>query len=126
MSLNNKWKLSESAKILCRELRKNATPAEEIFWQKVRNKRFEGKKFRRQYPVFHDITGTETFFIADYYCPEEKLIVELDGRYHQYKLEEDENRTEILNQLGLRVIRFKNEEVINDIEKVLEEIKRYL
>ena len=86
MSLYNKWKLSESAKILCSELRKNATPAEEIFWQKVRNKRFEGKKFRRQYPVFHDITGTETFFIADFYCPEEKLIVELDGRYHQYTI----------------------------------------
>ena len=60
------------------------------------------------------------------YCSEEKLIVESDGNYHQYRLKEDEKRTVILNHLGVKVIRFKNEEVINDIEKVLEEIKRYL
>ncbi|GMU96936.1 endonuclease domain-containing protein [Ignavibacterium album] len=119
MSLNNKKKLVEVAKVVCRELRKNSTKAERIFWEQVRNRRFCGKKFYRQYPIFHDITGKETFFIADFFCFEEKLIVELDGRYHQYRLKEDEERTKILNHLGLSVIRFTNDEIENDLESVL-------
>ena len=119
MSLNNKKKLVEVAKIVCRDLRKNSTKAERIFWEQVRNRRFCGKKFYRQYPIFHDITGKETFFIADFFCFEEKLIVELDGRYHQYRLKEDEERTKILNQLGLNVIRFTNDEIENYLENVL-------
>ncbi len=119
MSLNNKKKLVEVAKIVCRDLRKNSTKAERIFWEQVRNRRFCGKKFYRQYPIFHDITGKETFFIADFFCFEEKLIVDMDGRYHQYRLKEDEERTKILNQLGLNVIRFTNDEIENDLENVL-------
>lgn len=119
MSLNNKKKLVEVAKVVCRDLRKNSTKAERIFWEQVRNRRFCGKKFYRQYPIFHDITGKETFLIADFFCFEEKLIVELDGKYHQYRLKEDEERTKILNHLGLSVIRFTNGEIINDLENVL-------
>ena len=123
MSLNSKSKLAEIAKVVCRELRKNSTKAEKIFWESVRNKNFCSKKIYRQYPIFRDITGKETFFVADFYCYEEKLIIELDGEYHQYRLKEDKERTEILNYLGLRVIRFSNDEVINNLTEVLNKIK---
>ena len=123
MNLNSKSKLAEIAKVVCRELRKNSTKAEKIFWESVRNKNFCSKKIYRQYPIFHDITGKETFFVADFYCYEEKLIIELDGEYHQYRLKEDKERTEILNYLGLRVIRFSNDEVINNLTEVLNKIK---
>lgn len=126
MSSNKKVQLTEIAKSICRQLRKNPTEAEAILWESLRKKRICGKKFLRQYPFFHDITGRETFFIGDFYCHAEKLIIELDGEYHKYKLNEDEERTKILNHLELRVIRFKNEEVINNKDHVLSEIKKSL
>ena len=123
MSLNKKVELRELAKSICRELRNNPTKAELILWRSLRRKKISGKKFLRQFPFFYDITGKESFFIGDFYCHAEKLIVELDGKYHKYRLKKDEERTRILNDLGLKVLRFKNEEVINDIEKVLTELK---
>jgi len=104
----------------------NSTEAERILWEAIRNKKLEGKKFYRQYPFFHDITGKETFFVGDFYCHDGKLIVELDGKYHQYRLKEDKDRTTILNYLGLRVIRFRNEEVINDLNMVIRKIRQEL
>ena len=124
MSLNSKTKLVKVAKAVCRELRKNSTEAEKIFWEAVRNKKFCNRKFYRQYPLFHDVTGKESFFIADFFCYEEKLIIELDGKYHQYRLKDDKERTIILNQMGLRVIRFTNDKIINDLNSVLEEIEK--
>jgi very-short-patch-repair endonuclease len=126
MSLNSKQKLTETANRICRDLRKNSTQVERMFWEMVRNKKFLGKKFYRQYPIFHDLTGKETFFIADFFCFEDKLIVELDGKYHQYRLKEDEERTKILNHLGLKVIRFSNDEVINDMKKVVNALEEKL
>lgn len=125
MSLNNKKNLVEIAKVVCRELRTNSTEAERILWEVVRNKKL-GKKFYRQYPFFHDITGKETFFVGDFYCHDGKLIVELDGKYHQYRLKEDKERTRILNYLGLRVIRFRNEEVMHNLKGVIRKIKQEL
>ena len=124
MSLNNKRKLVEVAKVVCRDLRKNSTEAEKVLWEAVRAKKFDGKKFYRQHPIFYDISGKETFFVADFYCYEEKLIVELDGKYHRYRLMEDKERTKILNYLGLSVIRFNNDEVLNDLDKILNKIKQ--
>jgi len=109
--------------MLAESLEKKSTNAEMILWEIVRRKSFCGKKFYRQYPFFYDITGKETFFIADFYCHEEKLIIELDGKYHQYRLEEDEKRTQILNFLGVRVIRFNNDEVENNLANVVLKIK---
>jgi len=125
LSLNNKNKLVKIAKVLCRDLRKNSTEAEKRLWEVVRNKKFYAKKFYRQYPFFHDITGKETFFIAYYYCYEEKLIIELDGKYHQYRLKQDKERTKILNCLGLKVIRFGNEEILNNLDEELNKMKKY-
>ena len=123
MSLNSKKALIELSKSVSRELRRNETNAEKLFWNVVRNRNFENRKFYRQYPFFYDITGKESFFIADFYCFEEKLIVELDGKYHRYKLEEDKHRTEILNFYGLKVLRFSNDDVLNNIDNVLKKIK---
>jgi very-short-patch-repair endonuclease len=125
LSLNNKTKLIEVAKVVCRELRKNSTKAEKKLWGAVRNKKFYGKKFYRQYPFFHDISGKETFFIADFFCYDEKLIIELDGKYHQYRFQEDKERTKILNFLGIRVIRFRNEEIMNHLDEVIIKLKNH-
>ena len=76
--------------------------------------------------MFYDLTGKESFFVADFYCYEKRIIIELDGEIHKYKLQEDKNRTDILDKLGLKVIRFKNEEVEGNIDKALEKIKEEL
>jgi very-short-patch-repair endonuclease len=119
MSLNKNKELREIAKRSCRELRKNSTNAEKMFWNKVRNHKFLGKKFYRQYPIFFDLLGKESFYIADFYCYEEKIVVELDGKIHDYQKENDKLRTEVINNKGIEVIRFSNYEVENDIDGVL-------
>ena len=124
MSLNKKKELKQIAKIRCRELRKNSTKAEQVLWERVRNRKFEGKKFNRQFPIFYDLLGKETFFIADFYCHEEKLVVELDGKIHDNTVEHDKLRTGIINSLGIRVIRFKNEDVERNINDVLLKISK--
>jgi very-short-patch-repair endonuclease len=123
MSLNRKRELAGIAKVVCRELRKKSTQAEIILWSVIRNRKLEGRKFLRQHPLFFDMTGKVSFFVADFYCHEEKLIIELDGKYHKYRLKEDEERSRILDFLGLSVIRFKNEKIINNLDKVINEIK---
>ena len=126
MSLNNRVKLVEVAKVVCRGLRKRSTKAEEILWEQLRNRKLLNRKFYRQYSLFYDLTGKESFFVADFYCYEAKLIIELDGEIHKYKLQEDKSRTDILKLTGLKVIRFKNEEIEQNIKMVLEKIKREL
>ena len=126
MSLNNKKILVEIAKSTCRELRRNSTDAEKILWCKLRDKQLLNAKFYRQHPVFYDLTGKESFFVADFYCHEKKLAIELEGNIHEHKLKEDAKRTEILNYLGIHVLRFKNDDVENKIEKVLSRITKRL
>jgi very-short-patch-repair endonuclease len=126
MSLNNKNKLIEIAKVICRDLRNNSTKAERVLWEELRNKKFLSKKIYRQYPIFNDTTGKETFFVADFFCFADKLIIELDGQYHQYRLKEDKDRTTILNFFGLQVIRFTNDEIENNLEGVLNTLKKAL
>ena len=126
MSLNSKKKLRAIAKELCRELRKQATPAERKLWQHLRKHKLSGKKFYRQYPLFYDIEGRESFFIADFYCHEARLVVEVDGKIHEFNKEYDKHREEILSYLGVKVIRIKNEEIEKDVNYVLEKIKLYL
>jgi very-short-patch-repair endonuclease len=123
MSLNGNQKLLNVAKQLSRELRKYSTKTESIFWKEVRNRKFLGKKFYRQYPIFFDMLGKETFFIADFFCFEEKFVVEIDGGYHTRQKEYDELRTYIINNIGIKVIRFKNEEIEKNIQEVLEKLK---
>lgn len=126
MSLNKRRKLVEIAKVVCRDLRKNETESEKVLWTAIRNRNLKGKKFYRQHPIFYDVTGKEAFFVADFYCFTEKLLIELDGKYHRYRLKEDKHRTDILNSLGLRVIRFKNEEVFKNLDDVIVKIEKSL
>ncbi|AXP80804.1 hypothetical protein CJ739_1718 [Mariniflexile rhizosphaerae] len=97
-------------------LRKNSTSAEATLWKHLQKSQLNNKKFRRQQSIKN--------FIVDFYCPKEKLIIELDGAYHldfaqqQYDLE----RTKQLESLGLKVIRFENKLVFENLAEVLNEI----
>lgn len=99
-----------------RELRQDSTEAEKLLWAVLRNRKLNGLKFRRQHPLDK--------FIVDFYCNEKKLVVELDGGVHNEKInrEYDEARTAMLAGLNVIVLRFKNEEVIKDVQGVLKKI----
>jgi very-short-patch-repair endonuclease len=103
--------------LLAKQLRERMTQAEILMWDKLKNKQFKGCKFRRQHPIHH--------FIVDFYCHTLKLIVEIDGKYHdtEEQKNKDLNRTELLQFQGLREIRFTNEEIINDIGSVLKKLE---
>ena len=109
--------------LLARELRKNPTPEESLLWGLLRKKQLNGLKFLRQHPIIYgqQANGSLLFFVADFYCAKRKLIVELDGRIHDFQKEYDHNRDAILAGLGLRVVRIENDELI-DSEKVLRKI----
>ncbi len=100
------------------ELRRNPTLAEKRLWEVIRNKQLGGFKFRRQHII--DV------FIVDFVCIKARLIIEVDGRIHNFQKEYDNERTQFLNKNDFRVIRFRNEEVLYDIEKVKLEIVRQL
>ena len=98
-----------------RELRSNQTKAEATFWDYVRNRRFHGYKFTRQYIVEYKIlTNSAKYFIVDFYCHEKKLIVEIDGEIHKYQLQADKEREEILKVYKYKIIRFQNGEILDD------------
>jgi very-short-patch-repair endonuclease len=95
-----------------RQLRKDSTGAEKVFWEMVRARRFNGLKFRRQHPI-----GS---YIVDFFCLEKRLIVEIDGSVHDQALEKnDHERQQALESQGFRVLRFSNEEVMGLRENLL-------
>jgi very-short-patch-repair endonuclease len=102
---------------LAKELRKNQTKTEKVLWAALRNHRFSDYKFRRQHSV--------KWFIADFYCHKVKLIIEVDGGIHNItsQSEYDESRAAELETLGIQVIRFSNEEILNNLEYVLQQIQ---
>lgn len=116
----------QTAKELCRELRKRSTRSKQIFWTEVRNRKILGKKFLRQYPIFSEYLNQKTFFIADFYCHEGRLVIEIDGKNHDYQKDYDELRSYIINNVGVEVIRFRNGDIENDIERVLVRLKAIL
>lgn len=99
-----------------RELRRNQTDAEKVFWSQVRNRQFNGMRFFRQYSL-----GP---YILDFYCPTVKLAVELDGGQHNQSKnrEYDTFRSEYLKAHGIEVIRFWDNEVLLDIQSVLNKL----
>ncbi len=113
------------AKRLARELRMRQTVAESLLWAELRNRNFHGKKFVRQHAIFFEYQTGKTFFIADFYCHEEHLVIEIDGPIHNLQQEYDDFRTHLLNGLGLRVVRFRNEEVENNLNEVLNRLESY-
>jgi very-short-patch-repair endonuclease len=108
---------------LCRQLRRNQTPQEEQLWERLRNRKLDGLKFLRQHPFVYGGTEDRTeFFIADFYCAEKKLVVEVDGGIHELQKEYDRGRDDIMSELGLRVLRIQNEE-LNSVESVVRKIR---
>jgi len=101
-----------------RSLRRRSTEAEMCLWHRLRNRQRNGWKFRRQFPVER--------FIADFACPDGKLIVELDGSQHAVNSQADGERTRILNSCGYRVVRYWNADVLSDTANVLEDILAHL
>jgi very-short-patch-repair endonuclease len=103
-----------------RRLRNNATEAERLLWRHLKGRQLSGTKFRRQQGI-----GT---FIADFYCPEYRLVIEVDGPTHWTKEEKeyDVMRESFIKQFGIRVIRFTNEEVYRNLDAVLARIAEEL
>ncbi len=103
----------------CRRLRRNQTESEEIFWQQVRNRKINDLKFLRQHPFIYQAVNFKLYyFIADFYCAEKKVIIELDGKIHEEQKEYDEKRDLILKEMNLKVIRFKNSEIEKAVDFV--------
>ena len=102
------------------ENRNNPTEAEMVLWNYIRARRLNGHKFVRQYIIDR--------FIVDFLCEDDGLIIEVDGAYHTEPKQElsDQQRTEILENLGFKVIRFTNEDILFNIDNVLINILEYL
>jgi very-short-patch-repair endonuclease len=108
---------------LCRELRKNQTEAEKVLWQLLRNRKLAGYKFLRQYPLCKvSYSGYRTFYIADFYCAQKRLVIEADGPIHLERKDYDKNRDEVMLSQNITTLRFTNEKVLHDSEQVLKEI----
>jgi len=101
----------ESARIL----RKNMTVHEKLLWGRLKLKQICGVRFRRQHPI--------DFFIADFYCHEARLVVELDGEVHKAQREYDDGRSAEMERYYIKVIRFTNSEIEENIENVVKSIE---
>jgi len=100
-----------------RELRRDMTPAEKLLWQELRADKL-GVHFRRQ----QVIAG----FIVDFYCHKAALVIEVDGDIHDLQQEEDAKREKALGEMGLRIIRFRNNEVLKNLSAVVRKIKELI
>ena len=99
-------------------LRKESTDAERLLWSRLRNRRLLGLKFRRQSPIGK--------YIVDFVCKERSLIIEIDGGQHQEQRASDATRTAWLGSCGFSVIRYWNNEVLEDIDSILESLRMTL
>ena len=93
------------------------TQAEKILWQELKGNKINGRHFRRQHPIYR--------YIADFYCHKEKLVIEVDGSYHNNpeQRDYDKNRDATMNEYDIKVLRFTNEEILTRLDNVLERIK---
>ncbi|OFY61439.1 MAG: hypothetical protein A2V64_12545 [Bacteroidetes bacterium RBG_13_43_22] len=98
-----------------RILRENMTLYEKLLWEKLRLKQIGGVRFRRQHPI--------DFFIADFYCHEARLVVEIDGEIHDQQIGYDDGRSAEMERYFIKVIRFTNSEVENNIKDVVKRIE---
>ncbi len=100
---------------LARAFRKEPTPSEDILWQSLRGKKLDGIKFRRQQPV--------GYFVVDFYNSVYRLVIEVDGLIHDNQIEADRARQDVLELLGLNVLRIKSETIENNLPRALNEIR---
>lgn len=113
--MNNR-RLSPELKERCREMRKNPTEAERVLWERLRDRRLNGYKFRRQHPIGG--------YVLDFYCAEAHLGIEVDGGVHLNveQAVDDQRRSQDLARMGISILRFWNSEVLADLERVLSRI----
>lgn len=111
-------KYSEELLQVARDLRNIETEAEKLLWQVLRNRKFFGLKFRRQVPFDKKI--------LDFYCISKKIIIEIDGEYHDFHQQEDRMRDEYFANKGYRTLRIRNKEIFGDIEKVKDKIMEFI
>jgi len=116
--MNNTLFNRNSLKSLRRALRSSLTPAEARLWKALKGKQLDGRKFRRQQSIDR--------YIVDFYCPEEDIVIELDGQVHADPLRSDYDgrRQKTLESLGLTVLRFENRMVFEQLDNVLEQIRQ--
>lgn len=102
-----------------RLLRKNLPSVELILWEHLRNRKLNGEKFKRQFSIGR--------YVVDFYCPKLNLAIEIDGGYHLAKetTEYDKDRQEVIESLGIAVLRFKNKEILENIENVINKINSF-
>ena len=103
---------------VARDLRHRQTTAEDVLWQALRGRRLGNLKFRRQHPV----AGTS--FVADFLCYDARLVIEIDGSVHTTQQQEDIWRQQAIEDAGYKVLRFTNEQVLENLPSVLAEIHR--
>src|SRR5258708_2171982 len=121
--MKSKWpqyyKSSPKIEARAKSLRRESTPAESLLWKIIRNRSVKGFKFRRQHPIKH--------FIVDFYCHSAKLIIEIDGDIHEVDEIKiyDKEREGILQNLGLTVLRFTNEEVFSDPSRIINSVEKF-
>jgi very-short-patch-repair endonuclease len=109
-----------------RELRNNMTESEKLLWKELRGRKVSGLRFLRQHPILYKGNLSKyNYFIADFYCNEKKAIIEVDGPIHDESEDYDEYRDNELEELGIRVLRIKNEELKN-MKEVLNRITAFL
>lgn len=115
LQIHNKPELKPFRK----KLRNNSTSAEAVLWIQLKQRQLDSRKFRRQHSIGN--------YIVDFYCPEEHLAIELDGESHfwEERVQYDQRRTVYLNSKDIRVIRFENKWVFEDMDYVLNHIRGY-
>ena len=114
---------------IARQLRQQMTLPETILWEILRRHGLKTKKFRRQHPIIYAVEGWKKYFyVADFYCASRKLVIELDGKYHEFheQKEYDKARDRIMNDMQLKILRITNDELLDDIESVLKKIEEAL
>jgi len=115
MNPNRLRKSSRELQTAVREMHREPTPAEDELWEALRGRRLDGLRFRRQHPVGR--------FVLDFYCPIHKLVVEVDGDVHDSQQDHDAERTAVIEAHGYRVMRSRNEEVMQNLPAVLSRIR---
>ena len=111
---------NQNLKLLARNHRNDSTKSEIILWQELKGKKILGYKFLRQKPIGN--------YIVDFFCNKLKLEIELDGYTHQFDdvIVKDEKKELYLNSIGITVLRFNDNDVINDMNNVLRGIESYI
>lgn len=113
-----RWRMSQVKQERASQFRQQQTQVEDVLWERLRNRQIGNFKFRRQHTI-HE-------FIVDFCCLERDLVIEIDGPIHQQQIEYDAERSEVFQRLGYRVVRYTNEQVMQNVEVVLESIRQYL